>query len=157
MLLIGRAFSEEDLARADLLGAIGCLCKPVSFQSMAEAIAAAQGRPFIAVSPRVYALPPARAHLLDPNGQESQIVWGVHDLSLTGALIDTRGPIPVGTQLALALCIGGQRLTLESEVVRIQEPAWDTLAGVAVRFRDVTSEQRIVLEREIRRRGPRSR
>lgn len=157
LLLIGREFSEEQRVRAEMLGAIGCLVKPISFQALAETLAAAQGRTFKTVAPRLYAAPPARVHLLDPNGEESQIVWNLHDLSTTGALIDTRGPVPLGAQLSLALYVEGERIPLTCEVVRVQEPGWGTLPGVGVRFLEVGEAQRAALEREIQRREPRSR
>ncbi|MGH0031456.1 MAG: PilZ domain-containing protein [Myxococcota bacterium] len=157
VLLTGRGFDAEQRARADLLGAIGCVVKPVSFQAIAQAVAASQGRPFTAVSPRLYARPPARVALLDPDGEQGEVAWNLHDLSTSGALIDTRGPLPLGARLRIALQIGHARLELDCEVVRVQEPGWDALPGVGVRFLDVTPETRALLEREIALRGPKPR
>lgn len=158
VLLTGRRFDASDRARARRFGAIGCIAKPVSFRAIARALAASRPRRFTSVSPRRYASPPARAHLLDPTaldptGPPQQISWTLHDLSASGALIDTRGPIPVGTPLRVALTVGDERFQLDCEVVRIQEPAWETLPGVGVRFVDVAPEERLALERELQRVG----
>lgn len=153
VLLMGRRFDARVRTQARRLGAVGCVAKPISLGAITRAVAASTAS---RVSPRRYASPPARAHLLEvdeapgaPNA--SPEAWNVHDLSASGALLDTRGPIPVGTPLRIALCVGGAQLRLDCRVVRVQEPSWETLPGVGIRFVGLTPDQRAALDRELER------
>lgn len=155
LLLTGLHISEQEHSQAELLGAIGCVAKPIYFHEITRAIRASEEPGFSLAPPRVHAEPPARAHLLDPYGRESHIVWSLHDLSISGALLDTRGPIPLRTELALAISFENERVPVQCEVVRVQEPDWYSLPGVAVRFRELAPEDRSRLEAYIRRKSPR--
>ncbi len=152
VLLTGRHVSEEERTACEALGAIACLGKPLRFRDIARAVRASEGPHWDVAPPRLYAEPPARAHLLDDAGKDSHIVWDVHDLSVNGALLDTRGPVLVGTQLFIALAIGDLRIPVRCEVIRIQEPGWDALPGVGVRFEPLEPEDRAHFESWIRAR-----
>lgn len=158
VIVTGRHIGDAQRVQAELLGAIACVTKPICFREISRAIWAsggASGSSGHDAATRLHAAYPAKAHLLDASGRESHIVWNVHDLSASGALLDTRGPLPMHTEMSLALAFDDERIPLQCKVVRIQEPDWYTLPGVAVHFTEISPASRARLESYIRRRsGP---
>jgi hypothetical protein len=65
-------------------------------------------------------------------------------------MLDTTGPLPVGTKLEFEIVYDeGRAVRVRGTVVRVQEPSWLDPGGVAVHFDWVDSCQR--LEQLIRR------
>jgi len=62
-------------------------------------------------------------------------VHKIVDISVSGALLETDGEIPVGQTLELDLCLeSGGTARVTAEVVRVQPPGWRRTGGVGVKF-----------------------
>ena len=72
--------------------------------------------------------------------------WNIRDLSVTGAFIEARGPIPVGTELELSLVFGAMVIHVEARVVRVQEPSWEKVGGIGVAFTNLPTNSKSFLE-----------
>lgn len=72
----------------------------------------------------------------------------IADISLTGALLETFGEIPVNQLLDLDLALeNGCRVRVTAQVVRIQHPQWGRVGGVGVQFVRFEGDSRSILER----------
>ena len=148
ILLTGRPV-EEDQRRATEMGAIGYLGKPTSFREINRALRRREAESWNAARPeRRRTL--GRAFLVDPARQGfSELAWEIHDLSRTGAFLETNAPLPVGTTLHLSMELGDATARVQVEVVRVQEPSWGRVGGVGVVFRDIDENARGILERHV--------
>ncbi len=64
------------------------------------------------------------------------------DISVTGALLETNGEIPVGTRLDLDIELeNGDRVEASARVVRVQHPGWQRSGGIGVAFDYVPRDQ----------------
>lgn len=127
--------SIEEETRATLLGAIGYLTKPISYRDIARLLRGQQIE-FLGAAPRAHAHPLTRAEACDP-GKLPQLWWDINDLSVSGAFLVTRAPLPLGTLLDLRILLGDQVAHVSAQVVRLQEPSWAHAGGVGVAFRNV--------------------
>jgi CheY-like chemotaxis protein len=140
VVLASARWSEADRERAMALGAVGCLQKPLSIQEIRSCLAnhvTHQQR-----DPRHRTL--ARVWLIEPTRRERMLSLWVHNISFTGALLDTIGPLPVGTELELEI-VGnlGDPIRARGTVVRMQEPSWLNPGSSAVHFKWVESTARL--------------
>ena len=139
VILLSARPTEEEAGRAAHLGAIGYLGKPVSLQEIYRLWKESAG-PTQKAAHRVRSL--AQALLIDPRDAEvgengvSHLAWGIRNLSLTGAFLETKAPLPVSTELHLALALGAATGHVKAEVVRVQQPSWRCVGGVGIVFRD---------------------
>jgi CheY-like chemotaxis protein len=140
LLLITAHWVEDDRQRALSLGAIGYLPKPISLRDIRTALAMpASPRPR---DPRHRTL--AKAWIVDPERRERLLSLGIHDISATGALLDTTGPLPVGTKLEFEIIYSeDQVVRARGTVVRVQEPSWLDVGGAGIHFEWVESLQRL--------------
>jgi CheY-like chemotaxis protein len=123
-----------------LRGAIGILEKPIVPSALFRALRGLGGAPFRAADPRARLSPDASAEILDAESGEVMLRWEIRDVSRSGAFLLSYGPLGMGERLRLRLCLGAEVLDLKAEVVRVQEPGWSVLPGVAVRFREPGSD-----------------
>jgi CheY-like chemotaxis protein len=139
-LLITARWSEDDRQRALSLGAVAYLPKPISLREMRAALSMpAHARPG---SSRYRTL--AKAWIVDPHRRERLLWLGIHDISATGALLDSTGPLPVGSQLEFEIVYSEeQAVRARGTVVRVQEPSWLDVGGAAVHFDWIESVQRL--------------
>ncbi|MEM7409742.1 MAG: response regulator [Myxococcota bacterium] len=119
--------------RALALGASAYLTKPISLGEIARALLLARG-PLRASPPRIRSRPATRADVVDAGSAMPQVTCEVLDMSISGALVATPAPVPVGTELLLRLELDGDPVEARGRVIRIQEPAWGVRAGVGVVF-----------------------
>lgn len=137
VILLAASPAEKDVQRAENMGAIGYLAKPTSFREIARAWKRSEG-PMQRVSRRVRSL--GHAVLVDPNHRSgsapraSHLAWDIRDVSLTGAFLETHAPLPLNTELYLELALERAIGNVRADVVRIQEPSWESVAGVGVAF-----------------------
>jgi CheY-like chemotaxis protein len=134
VLLLSTHPNPGDEQRAVALGALGYLCKPITLQDIRRACKAGN---LIPRQPPVRARRPSvgTALLIEPGAdRDASLSFEIRDLSVSGAFLATHGPVPVGTELQLALRLAGESLDVKARVVRIQEPSWASEAGVGVRF-----------------------
>ncbi len=80
-----------------------------------------------------------RARLLDRDSDGS-LVFDLYDISLTGAFLETVGPLLLGAELDLRLEIAGREGDVRARVVRVQEPSWIDVPGVGVEFSEVSDD-----------------
>ncbi len=74
----------------------------------------------------------------------------IADISVSGALLETTRPIPIGRSLDLDLVLDHEAVAhVTAEVVRIQEPAWGRVGGVGVAFRSYGGDSHEVIERYV--------
>jgi hypothetical protein len=120
------------------MGAIGYLTKPTSLQDISRAWKRSEG-PMRRVARRVRSL--GQAILLDPSQLEtnlervSHLAWDIRNISVTGAFLETKAPLPVSTELHLGLAFGDVFGHVNADVVRVQEPSWGYVGGVGIAFR----------------------
>jgi len=137
VILITARWQEEHAALAHTQNVRGYLSKPVSLSEI---------RLCMKISPQVQQRllsgkrrGLARAWITDPEEGEYLLAFALHDVSEGGALLETKGPIPVGTSMNLELALGSKRVKVAAHVVRVQEPKWMEVGGVAVVFDSVDS------------------
>jgi len=139
-LLITARWSEDDQQRAHSLGAIAYLRKPVSLRDIRTALVMPDSPNPRGSRHRTL----AKAWIVDPERRERLICLGIHDISATGALLDSTGPLPVGTKLEFEIVYSeDQAVRAKATVVRVQEPSWLDAGGAAVHFDWVESVQRL--------------
>jgi len=138
---------REDARRADRLGAIGYLSKPISFRDIAQILRDAEGKRKAA--PRVRRRPLGRAYLTSRAGMDgvapprrAERVWDIRDMSASGAFLETHGPIEVGSMLDLCLDFGLSQARVQAQAVRVQFPDWGLTGGVGIAFRDFDTGSR---------------
>ena len=146
ILMTGRP-DREEARRARAIGAIGYLSRPIGFRDITEILRDAEGKRQAA--PRVRRRPLGRAYVTTPatadeaasvGGAES--VWDIHDMSMSGAFLETRGPIDVGAVLDLYLDFGRSQARVQAQAVRVQLPDWGFVGGVGIAFRDFDTGSR---------------
>ena len=76
----------------------------------------------------------------------AESAWGIRDVSISGAFLETHAPIPVGSELELALVFGTAVIHVTARVVRVQEPAWGQVGGVGIEFTRLRGDSRQFLE-----------
>jgi CheY-like chemotaxis protein len=142
VLLVASHPAEADEKRALDRGAIGYLPKPTSFHDISRMLRrshTADWNPTRRVRRRslgkAFVADPSSAQ--DPRREEFfQVAWDIRDISATGAFLETKGPIAVGTEIDLALLFYSTVLArVKAEVVRFQAPSWASGGGVGVVFK----------------------
>lgn len=136
--------SSADRQRALEAGALGYLALPFSFRALRELLTKGPG--WQRVASRRATRPLARAAVCEDAGNAPLVTWDVRNLSVSGALLKTHAPLPVGTTMQLALELGNHVVRVTAKVVRVQEPSWANDSGVAVRFVGIGREERTLLE-----------
>jgi CheY-like chemotaxis protein len=139
-LLITARWTEGDGQRARQLGAIGYLPKPVSLLDIRNALT-------VPVNPRARdARQPTflKAWIVDPQRRERLLSFDIHNISTSGMLLDTKGPLPIGTELEFEIVYGDDELVRSrGAVVRVQESSWLDAGGSAIRFNWIESSERL--------------
>ncbi|MFQ5417260.1 MAG: response regulator [Myxococcota bacterium] len=150
ILMTGRP-NHDDARRADELGAIGYLPKPIGFRAVAQVLQRTEGRRN--APPRFRGTPVGRAYLLGPldvlepaSERDPRRVWDVRDMSVSGAFLETKGPIEPGTLLDLCLDFGPNQAHVRALTVRVQEPGWGRPAGVGIEFQEMDARSRGFVE-----------
>ncbi|HEY5658946.1 MAG TPA: response regulator, partial [Myxococcota bacterium] len=140
VLLITARWEEADSRRAEELGALGYLRKPISIRELRTCLAAA---PEIQVrKARQRTL--ARIWVVDPERRERLLSFEIHDISETGTLLDTTGPLPVGTSLEFEIVYGKDEVIRgRGKIVRVQEPSWLSASGSALRFEWIEAPEKL--------------
>ena len=136
--------SLDEETRVTLLGAIGYLTKPLMHRDIVHAIRSRNGYLQRSAS-RARALPLLLAEVCDGE-KRLQLRWEVLDLSVTGAFLATRAPLPLGTCLALRFPLPNLAVNVVADVVRSQAPTWANVGGVGVSFRAISAEAFAALE-----------
>ena len=122
------------------LGAVACLQKPISIQEIRSCLVNPVTHQPREPRHRTF----ASVWVIEPTGRERVLSLGIHDISFTGALLDSAGPLPVGTELELEIVKNlDDPIRVTGTVVRTQEPSWLNPGGVAVHFDWVESPGRI--------------
>jgi CheY-like chemotaxis protein len=151
VLVVAAAPDPELEEQATLLGGLGVIQKPISFKAIARALRGRRG-PWPDAAPRVHSTAPATAILVGEDCKSMQLRVDVYDLSATGALLATAGPLAIGESLSLLLAVEDELLSLTARVVRVQLPSWSGAAGVGVVFEDVSASVQARLEDYVARR-----
>jgi CheY-like chemotaxis protein len=136
VLMVTGYVSEQNEARARELGAGDYLTKPTTIRKIIRALDKGGSGERRAMNPRWRCA--GKAHLLD--GGNDHVIWDVYNISDDGAFLETKGPIPVGSELELLLEIGGRKTEARARVARIQEPTWMDVGGVGVEFLEISQQ-----------------
>jgi len=140
VLLISARWTEADRDRAASLGAIGYLPKPISVRDLRRVLA--RDAAPVARAARLRTL--SRVWIVDPERRERLLCFDVHDISETGMLLDTTGPLPVGTEIEFEIVRGeGEAIRGRGSIVRVQEPTWLNVGGAALHFAWVESQAKL--------------
>ena len=139
-LLITARWVETDGQRAQDLGAVGYLPKPVSLQDIRSALAVPAGpRPRNERQRTVL-----KAWVVDPQRREQLLSFDIHNISTSGMLLDTKGPLSVGAELEFEITYGENELVRgRGTVVRAQQSSWLDVGGSAIRFEWIESLERL--------------
>jgi len=131
--------SADGVLRARALGAAGYLQKPTTLRQILNAVRAQEQAERRDFHPRWRCH--ATATLLDPKtGLTGPLKWDVYNISPSGAFLETKGPIPLGSEIGLLLEVAGRKVSLRARVVRVQEPSWLDIGGIGVEFIDPDPE-----------------
>jgi len=77
--------------------------------------------------------------------------YRVADISVTGALLETGGEMPVGNPIELDISLeNGANARMDAVVVRNQRPEWGVTAGVGVQFTRFEGQAKAVIESYVR-------
>ena len=150
--------SPEEAKRVQELGALAYLAKPISFLDLSRVLKRAK-KDLVEVATRVLRQPLGTALVLDEETSQgdsrrevaSHVLWDIHDISTTGAFLETRGPVRPGRELALGIVLDGQMLRVRVRVVRLQQPAWEHVSGIGVAFLEFDDGAKQELERFIQK------
>jgi DNA-binding NarL/FixJ family response regulator len=156
VLVLARHANARDEKRYAELGALGYLGKPTSYRDIARVVSRSQRSDWNA-SRRVRRRSLGKAYVADatlPQGEPRrdlfQLVWDIRDISASGAFLETKGPLEVGTELDLALLFFKSALArVKARVVRVQKPTWTHVGGVGVVFIRFAPGSEELLERYI--------
>ena len=146
VILVSPWWIPADAQRAEDEGALGYLVRPLSLRDIARLwkmrTTKAQGLP-----PRMERRPLAKVWLMDPFERGRTVLcWDLYDISTSGAFIETRGPLLIGSELHLEIIFGKESVRTRARVVRVQEPSWMHVGGVGVIFTEIDAVSRRVLE-----------
>jgi len=138
VVLLRTQWNEASRERAMAAGAVACLQKPISFKELRSCLVnPASQRPR---APRHLTL--AHAWVIDPLQRERLLSLGIRDISTSGVLLDTAGPLSIGRELALEIVEdSNEPVRLRGRVVRSQEPSWSDAGGAAIQFDWVENSQ----------------
>jgi hypothetical protein len=75
----------------------------------------------------------------DRSGESALLSCMLRDVSRTGALLETNGPLPLGARLEMEIRFNQTRGRARGTVVRVQKPSWLSVGGVAVRFESMNA------------------
>jgi DNA-binding response OmpR family regulator len=137
ILVEARPGELSDLRFADL-GADGYLAKPIMFRDITRVLKRTQqGAPAevafrVRTEPIGFAL--RRSLAADRRRESSHVTWAIHDLSITGAFLESHGPLEVGVAIGLELQLPSAVIHAEAKVMRVQAPCWEHVAGIGVAF-----------------------
>jgi CheY-like chemotaxis protein len=146
VVLISPWWIPADAQRAEDEGALGYLVRPLSLRDIAR-LWKLRGMKAQGLPPRTERRPLAKVWLLDPTERGRTLLsWDLYDVSTTGAFIETRGPLLIGSELHLEIIFGKESVRAKARVVRVQEPSWMHVGGVGVVFTQMDASSRRVLE-----------
>jgi len=146
LVLISPWWIPADAQRAEDEGALGYLVRPLSLRDITR-LWKMRGMKSQGLPPRMERRPLAKVWLLDPSERGRPVLcWDLYDVSTSGAFIETRGPLLIGTELQLEIIFGKESVRTGARVVRVQEPSWMHVGGVGVVFTEMDAASRRVLE-----------
>jgi CheY-like chemotaxis protein len=148
VVLISPWWIPADAQRAADEGALGYLVRPLSLRDIARLWKMRSvDKPGGGLLPRMERRPLAKVWLLDPQERGRTVLcWDLYDVSTSGAFIETRGPLLIGSELHLEIIFGKESVRTRARVVRVQEPSWMHVGGVGVVFSEMDPTSRRVLE-----------
>ena len=135
-ILVSRRWSEGEALQASKLGAVGYLSLPISMRDLRAC--------WKRSDPTLDLFRPRRRRTLSTawvsdvaDAKAPLLATDLHDVGTESAFLITEGPIPLGTQLSIEMLLDGELVRARGRVVRLQEPAWTQVGGVAVAFDDI--------------------
>lgn len=138
---------------ADLAAAMGPVCTQIKStirQSLGMPDPARPGSEPADEEPRHVARRRRRRSLGTASTVGPKRTHHVVDISVSGALLETDGEMPVGQVLELDLDLDGRtRARVTGKVVRVQEPQWGLVGGVGVAFTQYDADSRSVIEQYV--------
>jgi CheY-like chemotaxis protein len=146
VIIVSPWWIPADAQRAADEGALGYLVRPLSLRDIFR-LWKLRGAAPSGLMPRMERRPLAKVWLLDPGERGRAVIsWDLYDVSTSGAFIETRGPLLVGSELHLEIIFGKESVRTVAQVVRVQEPSWMHVGGVGVIFLEMDAGSRSVLE-----------
>jgi len=146
VVLVSPWWIPADAQRAEDEGALGYLVRPISLRDIAR-LWKMRNLKEQGLTPRTERRPLAKVWLLDPFERGRTLLsWDLYDISTSGAFIETRGPLLIGSELHLEIIFGKESVRATARVVRVQEPCWMHVGGVGVVFTEIDAASRRVLE-----------
>jgi CheY-like chemotaxis protein len=135
VILMAAPWRASEAAMAEQLGAIAYLPKPIGLEEIVARVWHATHSGQTRVRPRQRRRSLSRARIFEPGGDGDLIASsGLHNVSMSGAFLETRGPLPIGAKILLETVLGSWPVRAPATVVRVQEPSWIHVSGVGVRF-----------------------
>lgn len=135
VILMAAPWRAGEAAVAEELGAVAYLPKPIGLEEVVARVwhATRPGRAPVRSRQRRRSL--SRVRIFEP-GDDGDLIAssGLHNVSMSGAFLETRGPLPVGAKILLEAVLDRRPVRAPATVVRVQEPSWIHVSGVGVRF-----------------------
>jgi patatin-like phospholipase/acyl hydrolase len=152
-------FTLDDASRIEELSGLGASCAKEHVAQVAERFLDTPARPFRPFhSPGASARPKEdvprrkvarrrRRRSLGIAQAGPQHCHRIVDISTSGALLETKGEIAIGTPIDLDLHLeGGVTARVAARVVRLQQPRWGQVGGIGVRFTEFREGSRAAIE-----------
>jgi CheY-like chemotaxis protein/HPt (histidine-containing phosphotransfer) domain-containing protein len=147
VIMVSGYRNDSGPERAAGLGAVAYLRKPTRLRELLEAL---QASPRSAVEMNKRFRCSGVAYVIDTSSHDGEhLVWDLYNLGPRGAFLESKGPLPVGEELALLLDVGGHQARVRARVVRVQEPSWLNVGGIGIDFIEVGDEARVALDAAI--------
>jgi CheY-like chemotaxis protein len=144
VLMVTARPTDEGRSRAEGLGATGYISKPTTLRRIMMALDTEPASEQRQAIPRSRCSGTATLMTVD-SCAEGSLVWDVYNISAGGALLETKGPLPVGLEIDLMLDLCGERARVRARVARIQDPSWLEIGGVGVEFLNPSEEASTVI------------
>jgi CheY-like chemotaxis protein len=135
VILMASPWRATEATLAEELGAIAYLPKPIGIEEIVARVWFASEADPSAVRPRLRRRSLSKVQILEASDDgESIASSGLHNVSVSGAFLETRGPLSVGAEILMQTTLGNRTVRARGTIVRVQEPSWIHVGGVGVRF-----------------------
>jgi len=148
VILVTARPTDEGQQRATELGALGYLAKPTTLREILTVLEPPPSDERREQNPR-WKCNGTATLCIPESGETGPLVWDVYNISPSGAFLETKGPLVVGSEFDMILELRGQHVRVRARVARVQEPSWLEIGGAGVEFLAPSEETRSAIRRAV--------